>query len=143
VLLTDTTWDRLRSDDYGQRENTYHSGRVGLDYFLNDKNTLYITANADLGTNLGTRLINYNNVDVSGEQLYFSQRNGDIEAPSSNYVFTGGWQKTFDNPDHTLFVDFNFSNSSFVGDERLWHRYYNTEDINYLTAYQNTLDKTY
>ena len=143
VLLADSTWDHLRSDDYGERINTYHSGRIGIDYFANDKNTLYLSANADFGTNLGTRLINYNNYDAYDELLYYSQRNGEINAPSSNYVFTGGWQKTFGNPDHTLFLDLNFSNSSFVGDEHLWQKYYDVGDNPYLTSYQNTLDKTY
>jgi outer membrane receptor protein involved in Fe transport len=143
VLLSDSTWDRLRSDDYGDRINTYHSARVGVDFFANDKNTFYLSANADYGTNLGTRLVNYNNYGESDELLYYSQRNGQINAPSSNYVFTGGWQKTFGHPDHTLFVDFNFSNSSFEGDEWLWQKYYDTAGSNYATAYQHTLDKTY
>lgn len=143
VMLSDSTWDRLRSDDYGERKNTYHSGRVGFDYFANDKNTIYLSANMDYGTNFGNRLMNYNNVDAGEELLYRSQRNGEINAPSYNYVFTGGWQKTFNKPDHTLFLDLNFSNLQFNGDEWLWHKYYDAADINYNTNYQHTLDKTY
>jgi outer membrane receptor protein involved in Fe transport len=143
VMLSDSTWDRLRSDDYGERKNTYHSGRVGIDYFANDKNTIYLTANMDCGTNFGNRLMNYNNVGTSDEILYRSQRNGEINAPSYNYVFTGGWQKTFNKPDHTLYLDLNFSNLEFTGDEWLWHKYYDAADVNYNTNYQHTLDKTY
>jgi outer membrane receptor protein involved in Fe transport len=143
VMLADSSWDRLRSDDYGQRKNTYHSGRVGLDYFANDKNTIYLTANMDYGSNLGNRLMNYNNVGAGEELLYRSQRNGVINAPSYNYVFTGGWQKTFNKPDHTLFLDFNFSNLQFTGDEWLWHQYLDGSDVKYNTNYQHTLDKTY
>lgn len=143
VLVGDTIWDRLRSEDYGERLNTYHSARVGLDYFANDNNTFYITANADYGTNLGNRLIRYDNVGEANELLYFSERNGYIDAPSSNYVFTGGWQKTFKKPDHTLFIDFNYSNLNFEGDEDLWQKYYDEAAYNYTTTYQHTLDKTY
>lgn len=143
VLLTDSTWDRLRSDDYGERKNTYHTARVGLDYFVNDNNTIYLTANADIGSNFGTRLMNYNNVGAGEELLYRSQRNGDINAPSYYYTFTGGWQKTFKNPEHTLFLDLNYSNMDFVGDEWLWHKYYDITDMNYLTNYQHTIDRTY
>lgn len=143
VFVGDTIWDRLRSEDYGERLNTYHSARVGLDYFANDNNTFYVTANADYGTNLGNRLIRYDNVGEANELLYFSERNGYIDAPSSNYVFTGGWQKTFKKPDHTLFIDFNYSNLNFEGDEDLWQKYYDEAAYNYTTTYQHTLDKTY
>ncbi|MBL7899349.1 MAG: TonB-dependent receptor, partial [Crocinitomicaceae bacterium] len=143
VLLPDSTWDRLRSDDYGERKNTYHTGRVGLDYFANDKNTFYLTANMDYGTNYGNRLMNYNNVGAGEELLYRSQRNGEIQAPSYNYVYTAGWQKSFDNPDHTLFVDLNYSSMKFTGDEWLWHKYYNVFDSLTNTNYQHTLDATY
>ncbi|MBK9590169.1 MAG: TonB-dependent receptor [Crocinitomicaceae bacterium] len=143
VMLADSSWDRLRSDDYGERKNTYHSGRVGFDYFANEKNTIYFTANMDYGTNFGNRLMNYNNVGAGEELLYRSQRNGEINAPSYNYVFTGGWQKTFNKPDHTLFLDLNFSNLQFNGDEWLWHKYFDATDVNYTTNYQHTLDKTY
>lgn len=143
VMLADSSWDRLRSDDYGERKNTYNSVRVGVDYFVNDNNTLYINASYDHGTNFGTRLINYNNVDASENLLYYSQRNGDINAPSNNYTVTGGWQKTFNKPDHTLFIDFNYSSMDFVGDEWLWHKYYDSENLNYLSNYQHTVDGTF
>lgn len=143
VLLADSTWDRLKTNDYGERINTYHSATVGMDYFANDKNTFYLTANLDYGSNQGSRLMNYNNTDENGELLYYSQRNGNINAPSKNYVFTGGWQKTFNRPDHTLFLDLNFSNLSFIGDEWLWHKYYDLADVNYQTRYQHTIDNTY
>lgn len=143
VQLADSTWDRLRSSDYGERINTYHSTRVGVDYFVNDKNTLYLSANADYGQNFGTRLMDYNNVDANEEFLYTSQRNGDIYAPSHNYVLTGGWQKTFKKPDHTLFLDLNYSQMDFDGDEWLWHKYYDLNNALYQTRYQHTLDKTY
>lgn len=143
VLLPDSTWDILVSDDYGDRVNIYHSARVGLDYFVNDKNTLYVTANADYGSNIGTRLINYNNMNLSGEMLSHSQRNGDIDGPSTNYTYTAGWQKTFNKPDHTLFVDLNYSNMTFTGDEWLWHKYFDGSDVLYQTNYQHTLDATY
>lgn len=143
VLLADSTWDRLRSDDYGERINTYQTALVGIDYFVNDKNTLYLSANADFGTNAGTRLMNYNNVDATGELLSNSQRNGDIAAPSRYYTATGGWQKSFKKPDHTLFLDFNFTQMHFDGDEWLWHKYYDQNNALYQTKYQHTLDKTF
>jgi len=143
VMLSDSTWDRLRTDDYGERINTYHTGRVGLDYFANEKNTFYVTANMDFGTNLGSRLMNYNNVGSGEELLYRSQRNGNISAPSFNNTVTAGWQKSFNNPDHTLFVDLNYSNMLFTGDEWLWHKYYDVFDSLNNTNYQHTIDKTY
>jgi len=141
ILLGDTLWDRLRTEDLGGRVNTSHFGRAGLDYFINDKNTVYLSGTISRGSNLGTRDINYQNVDNQDNLLYRSFRNGQIDSPSENYGINTGWQKTFNRPDHTLDFDLNYNTSSRLGDERLFHNYYDESDQVYLTAYQNTLDE--
>lgn len=142
VLLADSTWDRLRSDDYGQRENTFFTSRLGLDYFVNDKNVLYLMADYNYGQNYGERLMNYYNYDDNNALINNSQRNGNITAPSHNISINTGWQKTFSKSDHTLYIDLNLSALTFVGDEWLWHKYFDLSNTNYQTLFQHTLDAT-
>lgn len=140
VLLGDTTWDRLRQDDYGERINTSHYGRAGIDYFLNDHNTLYFSGTMVKGQNFGSREVNYNNVNDNNEVLYSSTRDGQIVAPSTNYVANAGWQKSFSKEGHTLDLDANFSQTSMHADEDLQHVYFDENQSPYLTNYQHTID---
>ncbi len=141
ILLGDTLWDRLRTEDLGGRVNTSHFGRLGFDYFLNDNNTIYLSGSMNKGTNLGKRDIDYDNVDSDEVSLYHSSRNGEIDSPSENYVFNAGWQKTFQKPGHTMDIDLNYNTSSRMSDENLSHDFYDVNDVKYLSTYQNTIDE--
>ena len=141
ILLNDSIWDRLRTEDLGGRTNTSHYGRVGMDYFLNDHNTLYLSGALSKGTNLGRRAVDYHNVNNAEVVLYHSYRNGEIDSPSKNYSFNSGWQKTFKKPDHTLDIDLNYNVSSRFSDEHLFQDFFNESDEKYLTTYQNTIDE--
>ncbi|CAG5081979.1 TonB-dependent receptor domain-containing protein [Parvicella tangerina] len=138
VLLGDTLWDRLRQTDYGERSNTGLSGSLGIDYFLNDKNTLYASYSINHGQNDGERLVNYTNIDENGATLSYSERLGIIDVPSNNQTLNFGWQKTFKNPGHTLDLDVNLSSYGSLADERLTQDYFINDDV-VATTYQNTL----
>lgn len=140
VLLGDTLWDRLRQTDYGERINTSNNGQLGIDYFINDNNTIYASASVNQGTNLGSRDVFYNQVDNSGTIQDYSIRYGLIDAPSFNTTLNAGWQKTFKKEGHTLDLDVNNASTSFNADEDLRQEYFTSEDINYYTQYQNTLE---
>lgn len=139
VLLGDTLWDILEQEDYGERINGGLSGRIGVDYFLNDKNTLYLSASTNRGSNDGSRLVEYNNVDGDENLLSYSAREGNINAPNTSYDFNGGWQKTFNKPDHTLDIDLSVSTFDMLADERLRQDFYGGNNDFYLTQFQNTL----
>ncbi|MCB9195256.1 MAG: TonB-dependent receptor [Flavobacteriales bacterium] len=140
VLINDSVWDRLRQSDYGERRNTGLNGSFGVDFFVNDKNTLYASYSIVHGQNDGQRLVDYTNVNEQGNKISYSQRLGIIDVPSNNQTINFGWQKTFKKPDHTLDLDVNLSQYRSVADERLNQDYYSGDDI-YITNYQNTLSK--
>lgn len=138
VLLGDTLWDRLRQTDYGERSNTGLSGSLGVDFFVNDKNTLYASYSINHGQNDGERLVNYTNVDDNHATLSYSERLGIIDVPSNNQTMNLGWQKTFKNPSHTLDFDVNLSSYGSLADERLSQDFFVNEDIA-SSIYQNTI----
>lgn len=140
VMMNDSTWDRLRQSDYGERKNTGLNGTVGIDYFVNDQNTLYASYSINHGQNDGQRLVDYTNVDDYENAVGFSQRLGIIDMPSINQTLNLGWQKTFKKPDHTLDLDVNLSQYGSIADERLSHDFYLGDNI-FATNYQNTLSK--
>ncbi len=138
VLIGDTIWDRLRQTDYGERANTGLSGSLGVDYFVNDKNTLYVSYSINHGQNDGERTVSYTNVNDNEEEIGYSERVGLIDVPSNNQTLNFGWQKTFKDPGHTLDVDVNLTSYSSLADERLTQNYYANDAIA-STVYQNTL----
>lgn len=138
VLLGDTTWDRLRQTDYGERANTGLNGSLGADFFLNDKNTLYLNYSINHGQNDGERLVKYTNVDDYENPVGYSERLGIIDVPSNNQTANLGWQKTFNKPNHTLDLDINLSSYVSYADEKLTHDYYQNGNIA-ATAFQNTI----
>lgn len=139
-VLNDTVWDRLRSDDYGERISAAHAARLGVDYFLNDRNTLFIAAGYNQSLTNGSRGINYRNVNETGNVLGFSNRDGVIQAPNSNLTANGGWQKTFKKPDHTLDLDLSYGSNALSTDERVAQNYFDQSALNYLNTYQNTAE---
>lgn len=139
-VLIDTVWDRLRSDDYGERINQSHTARVGMDYFINEKNTFYLSGSYNAGFNDGSRDVNYRNLTADDLIRDYSLRTGNIDAPSENKTFNTGWQKTFKKPDHTLDLDLNYTVATLTTDERLSQAFYNSEDINYFNTFQNTAE---
>ena len=144
-VLIDSVWDILTTDDYGERISQSHYGSLGIDYFINDFNTFYASASYNESLTLGTRSVNYRNLDESLTIVDFSNRSGNISAPNTNMVLNTGWQKTFSKPDHTLDLDINYANSTLSTDERLRHSYFNLPDTvdlasSYLNLYQNTAE---
>lgn len=144
-VLIDSVWDILRTDDYGERVSQSHYGSLGVDYFINDFNTFYASGSYNQSLTLGTRSVNYRNLNEAFTVIDFSNRTGNISAPNTNMVLNTGWQKTFKKPDHTLDLDINYANSTLATDERLRHSYFNLPDTvdlesSYLNFYQNTAE---
>lgn len=141
VLLADSSWNRLRSEDLGGRLNTSHYVKAGFDYFINDKNTFYLSGTVYKGYNLGGREINYQDLNSSLVVSSFSDRIGEIDVESQSFGFNTGWQKTFKESGHTLDIDLNYNNSPSLAFEDLSHLFYNDFQEQYLSNYQSTRDE--
>ncbi len=97
------------SNDEGYFLNKAHYGKTGIDYFLNDDNTLYLSVAGWLNDNDNFRDLHFEQVDDVGNLYFYSDRNTDEIGNRSGYEINGGWQRKFKNDDHTLDFDANLS----------------------------------
>lgn len=104
---SDTTFSQQTSNiNLGDNLNYWFS--LGLDYFINKKNTFYIETNgwAWKGDNEGERKYNY--FDANNELQSYSIRNSENNNDNNGYGLTAGWQTQFNSEDHKLDIEFNY-----------------------------------
>ena len=111
-----TIFDSLQyqnSSDNGTFSGQSRWGKLGIDYFLDDRNTLYFTGSgwqADFGT---IRNMHFDQLNEAQETLYYSDRTADEGGLRAGYEINTGWQKKFKNNDnHTLDLDLDLSIST-------------------------------
>ncbi len=122
TIFGDTTVN-LSSVDYGHRGNFSPSATLGLDYFLNDKNTLYINGTYNYSDRFGRRTIDYE-FRENDSLIATSKRQGAVEIIAPSYQLNGGWQKKFAKKDHTFDLDMRFADSESPVDEDLEEVFY-------------------
>jgi outer membrane receptor protein involved in Fe transport len=133
-FFADTTYSQqILSSSLGDNNNIWYT--VGLDYFINKKNTFYIQSNGWGwgGTNTSKRRFNYYDEGNSIES--FSNRNSNEKNNHAGIGFTTGWQTQFNSEEHKMDVELN-----------LYRNISNTENKNeqnyYLTNRNNQLQNT-
>lgn len=116
----------LNNEDEGQFHSNSVFGKVGVDYFANEKNTLYL--NGSLNQNLGWQT-GFNNYENFNEGIYTgsSTRNTFGDSPRQGYEINGGWQTQFDTPEHTFDLDAQYSSNVEDKHQRYWEKFY---DVN-------------
>lgn len=112
-IYANDTINTLISTDEGVRDNFSPMASLGIDYFADDHNTLYISASGSKGSGYGHREVNYQFLS-NNELLQSSERIGDIDSEPINYEFNGGWQHKFKKPGHTLDIDGRYSFSDMI-----------------------------
>ena len=116
----------------GYDDNSSHLLKFGIDYYLNDKNTLsaYTVQNKFDGKNSGTVKI------TEGSNLVVDNLNK-INNDNSNQTYNLSYKLDFDKEDHNLLFESNFS--KYNGNEnQLSEEYINPSD-NFLN-YTNSID---
>lgn len=138
VLLADTTWDILRS--LGEYDGYYFSGfgNFGVDYYVNDKNTVYISGMAFTNESGYDGFLNYEDFNENEFLESSSIRNVNAITPGFGYTLNGGWQKNFKKDAHTLDIDVNYSIADDAREEEYKHDYYDNSNSFTTTNYQNT-----
>lgn len=108
-----------KTTNTGVGDNLNYWYTVGLDYFVNKKNTIYIQTNgwAWQGIYSGERRYNYFN--DNNELQSYSNRNSDNDNNNKGFGFTSGWQTQFNSEEHKLDVELN-----------LYRDYQNSKNIN-------------
>lgn len=123
VLLYDTLNSRLLSEDNGYYLSRSYSITGGMDYFVNDFNTVYFSSTYNFDNGYNNRTIDYSNY-VGSELINTSERKAESDMPNGGYNFNGGWQKTFKKNKSTLDIDINYSTNTKDADELFTEHFY-------------------
>ena len=137
TLLGDTTYGLTYLDD-GVTSGYTGYGSLGFDYFLNDKNTLYLNGSAVIRTDTNYRALNYEFLQdevLTSTSDRVSHANNAIR----NFDVNGGWQKKFVKDGHELSLDGRWSSSQTPNGEDIFQSYFDQtgiltgDDINQVT----------
>ncbi len=103
------------TDDEGEGFGSVYYGKIGADYFLNKKNTLYISGSGWSGQNEFASTMHFEELFAGETLTMYSDRIALNGGDQNGYEVNGGWQKKFKNDDHTLEVDVEYGISNFDG----------------------------
>ncbi len=110
-LMTDTTFF-LRQNSSQLNKNISHNVKAGMDFYLNDKNTLGFSVLYNTGTEKSNEVVNFyeaDNNDVTSAS--YSRDNTKSEVPTS-MDYNINYRKTFTKPKQELVFDGTYSDAS-------------------------------
>ncbi len=110
-IFSDTSY-YLNSETSSLNRNTSNNAKAGIDFYLDDKNTLGFSLMVNSGTEKGTSTTYYNEANKNSETAatyYRDEKSGD-EPKSIDYNVN--YRRTFEKPKQELSFDATFSNSS-------------------------------
>ena len=128
--FSDTTYTQTMVDyGWNKHKNIWYSG--GLDYYVNQKNTLYIEVNGWSGG--GDRFDNnhYDFYDEAGFRQTYSDRLANTTSTYYGNDMNVGWQTQFDSDEHTLDVDVDFEINKNDGSNDNNERFYLFDNTEY------------
>lgn len=82
--------------------------RAGVDYFMNERNTLYVSGTHGVTSQNGTREVYLDYFDNYGTYTASTDRFTNNDQPHSFYDLTAGWQRAFKKPGQSLDIDLNY-----------------------------------
>lgn len=136
--ISDSIYDGLRSNEYYENTSMAHNGSIGLDYFLNDYNTFYLSGSRYIyeADYLGN--VEFLDMDINEGLQSRSNRLMNIDTPGSGFTLNTGWQKNFKKEGNTLDLDLNFNQSDNPERELYTHDYFDNANNLLTTNYQRT-----
>lgn len=111
ISFPDTSYT-LTQFDNNISNNTSHLFRGGVDYFLNNRNTLYLSGNYRINDNRNESELNLEYFDKSGNPDYESIRRTAGIGNGYGFELNTGWQKRFLNPNNRMDFDVIFSRNT-------------------------------
>jgi outer membrane receptor protein involved in Fe transport len=109
-IFTDTTW-HLNQNNYSENKPQFHLGKIGLDYFLNPKNTISASVSYGNRNSVEEERLKYQFLTANKllDSLYYrdnyNSNNGNNIDAAINY------RKTFDKPQKEWTADVTYSRS--------------------------------
>ncbi len=126
--LPDTSYSVLNTTDRDIARES-HSIKTGLDFYLNDKNTLYISGTFNPSGADGPESTEYLNYDENDILINGSRRVADkLETEFSN-SYNLGWLSTFSEENHKLEFDAFYNESEELEDEFYEEEFFDSDFI--------------
>lgn len=110
---TDTTF-RYEQNSRRTRSDKGHNLMVGMDYFLNDKNTLTASFLYRPSNGLNKSTYRYDDIDANNSITQTVIRTDREEEPEENIELSLNYRKEFNKKDQTLTADFKYIDSDEV-----------------------------
>lgn len=107
-IFTDGTYNYLAQEDAGERLNHGHFAKIGMDYFINDKNTLSFSAAVNPGVQRSIDQIYYKNLNASETTTAHSKRISEQGGSSLSMIYNLNYSTVFKDPKQKLEFDANY-----------------------------------
>lgn len=111
AFYEDSSWVTLSTFERYENVSVTHSGGFGMDYFINDNNTFYLSGSGYTYTSPYLGYVDYTAYGGVSELLASSHRTMDIYSWGNGYSLNTGWQKNFEREGNTLDIDLNLNMS--------------------------------
>ncbi len=122
IYLPDTNFYQTTRDS-GFNENLNLSAKLGIDYYLNDKTTLYASGTLMGIRGNGSRDMNYLNYDANRQLVSQSGREARVTYPVDGLGLNGGFQHKFNDKGHNLDLDINYGSNDQTSSERFLQQF--------------------
>lgn len=122
-FLSDTTFF-LRQNSTSLNKNISHNIKAGIDFYLNDKNTIGVSVLYNLGDEASNETVNYfeaDNNDITSASYNRDIVTGDIP---TNMDYNLNYRKTFTKPKQEFIVDVTYSDAAGKRNEHYLERDY-------------------
>ena len=133
IYLPDTNFYQTTRDS-GFNKNLNLTGKLGLDYFVTDKTTLYTSATITTVNGNGERNMDYLNYDADKNLVSQSERIATVTYPVAAYTFNSGMQHKFDDKGHNLDLDVIYSTNDQKTSEKFFQQFIDPDGESFADA---------
>ena len=116
VLLEENYWDRLLTDIDNRAKSHSHYVKSGIDLFVDDQNTFYLSGTYNDGDNYRTSQADYTNLNEEENMIGSSERMGAGDFIRKGMAINGGWQRSLKKEGATLDWDTEYSINKNLAD---------------------------
>lgn len=111
-LYNDSVLDYFNQDNLTRMSNMFHFGRLGIDYNINNRNTISVSGNVVNGNFNSSDVQEYEYLNGYSKPMMLGYRINDSKSGFVNYTTQLMYRKTYPKPGKELTIDLNNNTSS-------------------------------
>ncbi len=124
----DTTF-YLDSESNSNSISQMHMFRTGLDFYIDEKNTLGVSGSIHSSTSKRNDLVNYSFLNFDSVLTSTSERSTGSDNGGNSYTAGMNYRKIFETPKHVLTADIFYSAGSGTDSSGYFEQFFNTDDV--------------